>query len=336
MKKMADAVFEGGGIKAVAFAGALKIMEDRGFTWRNLAGTSAGAIIASLVSVGYTAKEIQSLIQNIDYNDVVKKRGITVPVITPAINLIVNKGINKSDYIEEFIDKLLYEKMKNKLKEKRKVKFKDLIIPGENDILINNSKYKRKYKLHIIAVDVTRERMLILPEDIRYYGMNPDELDVSLAVRMSISIPIYFKPVVIKNILDGEKYFIVDGGILSNYPVWIFDVNGEPQWPTIGFKLTDTEEKCKKNKMNTIVGFSKALIETMLKSEIDMNVIQMNNLRTIEIDTLGVKTTDFKMSKEKMMELYVSGENCAEKFLNDWEENYSVYLNLRKAYSKSI
>lgn len=78
MKKMADAVFEGGGIKAVAFAGALKIMEDRGFTWRNLAGTSAGAIIASLVSVGYTAKEIQSLIQNIDYNDVVKKRGITV------------------------------------------------------------------------------------------------------------------------------------------------------------------------------------------------------------------------------------------------------------------
>lgn len=335
LKKVADGVFEGGGIKAIGFAGALKVMEEEGYIWRNLAGTSAGAVIASLLAVGYKAEEIKELLNTTDYKKLEDKNNINIPIITPGLNLMFYKGIYKGDYITDWIDKLLYEKMMDKVQEKRKIKFKDIIIPKENDILIGNPKYKRKYKLHIIAADITREKMLILPEDISDYGIDPDELDVSLAVRMSISIPIFFTPIVMKHNKTEEKFYIVDGGLLSNYPVWIFDVNGEPEWPTIGFKLTDSEEKCKRNKIKSIFSFSKALIETMLKSELDMDVIRMDNLRTIEIDTLGVKTTEFKMSKERMMELYNSGENCANEFLRSWNENYNEYLVFRRNYCES-
>lgn len=335
-KKLADGVFEGGGIKAIGFAGALKVIEEDGYVWRNLAGTSAGAIVASLVAVGYKSRDIKELLRTTDYRKLVDKSKINIPIVTPGINLIINNGFYKGDYIRNWIDELLYKKMGDRIKEKRKVKFKDLIIPGEKDILIGNPKYKRKYKLHIIAADITREKMLILPEDIQDYGMDPDELDVSLAVRMSIGIPIFFTPVIIRNSKTKEKFYIVDGGLLSNYPVWLFDVDGVPEWPTIGFKLIDNAEKCKVNKINSIFGLSKALIETMLKSELDMtDVIKINNLRTIEIDTLGVKTTEFKMSRERMMDLYNSGEDCAEKFLSNWNTNYNEYLVFRRNYCGS-
>ena len=77
--------------------------------------------------------------------------------------------------------------------------------------------------------------MLILPDDISRYGIDPMEFEIAKAVRMSISIPLYFKP--IKFSYENGCSFIVDGGILSNFPIWIFDVEGIPRWPTFGLKL---------------------------------------------------------------------------------------------------
>ena len=49
----ADAVFEGGGVKGIAFVGALEAAAEVGITrWVNVAGTSAGAIVAALIAVG--------------------------------------------------------------------------------------------------------------------------------------------------------------------------------------------------------------------------------------------------------------------------------------------
>ncbi|WP_125153582.1 patatin-like phospholipase family protein [Clostridium rectalis] len=328
MKKVADAVFEGGGVKAIGFAGALKVMENHGYNFRNIAGTSAGSIVGALLSVGYCANEIKGMMSSLDYSKMKDRGGLNIPGITPFNNIIFNKGLYKGNYIENWMETMLQKK----LKLNRKVKFKDLIIPNEFGILINNKKYKRKYKLHIIATDITREKMIILPEDIKDYGIEPDELEVSLAVRMSISIPYFFQPVMIKSSIDGWKYFMVDGGLLSNYPVWLFDNGIEPTWPTIGFKLVDKEKDNKKNKVTNIINYSKAVVETSLKSAIDMDVININSLRTLEIDTLGVKATEFNISKDKAMELYRCGESCALEFLNGFSSRYTMYLSLRKKY----
>ncbi|WP_315120417.1 patatin-like phospholipase family protein [uncultured Clostridium sp.] len=321
-KRLADAVFEGGGVKGIAFCGAIKVMEDNGYNWRNIAGTSAGAIIAALLSVGYKAEEIKALMEELDYRKIMDRR------LGSIMNLVFYKGLYKGDYIREWLEEKFYAKMKNKLGERKSVKFKDLVIDGEEGILLNNPKYKRKYKLHIIATDVTRGRILILPEDIEYYGIEPDELDVSLAVRMSISIPIYFEPVVLKDY--REKYYIVDGGVMSNFPVWLFDTEGEPEWPTIGFRLLDFEKAGKNHKITNIFNYFTALVETILKNDINLETTKMDNLRIIDINTLGVKATDFKISEEKIQELYYSGENCAMEFLDGWEHNYAAYVQLRK------
>ncbi|MEW9094186.1 MAG: patatin-like phospholipase family protein [Clostridiaceae bacterium] len=320
--KLADAVFEGGGVKGIAFCGALKVMEDSGYNWRNIAGTSAGSIVAALLAVGYTADDIKVLMEELDYRKIMDRR------LGPAMNLAFYKGLYKGDYIREWLEEKLYLKMKDKLGERKSVKFKDLLINGEEGILLKNPKYKRKYKLHIIATDLTRGRILILPEDIEYYGIDPNELDVSLAVRMSISIPMYFEPVTLKDYRG--KYYIVDGGVMSNFPVWLFDTEGDPEWPTIGFRLLDFEKAGKNHKITNIFNYFSALVETVLKNDINLEVTRMDNLRTIDINSLGVKATDFKISDEEIQELYLSGENCAVEFLNSWEYNYIAYVQLRK------
>ena len=51
----ADAVFEGGGVKGIGLVGAVAFAEEKGYRWVNLAGTSAGAIVAALLAAGYNA-----------------------------------------------------------------------------------------------------------------------------------------------------------------------------------------------------------------------------------------------------------------------------------------
>jgi NTE family protein len=325
-KKFADAVFEGGGVKGIGLVGALKSFEENGYEWKNISGTSAGSIIATLVAVGYSSEEIKKLMLQLDYKKIVDKSGFNIPIFSNTLNLFFKKGIYKGDYLKNWIDEALSSKFK--LTNRKKVTFGDLIIPGEAGILLNNSKYKRKYKLHIIATDISRGKMLILPEDIADYGINPDDLEVSLAIRMSISIPYFFQPVNLYNVHANKKSFIVDGGVLSNYPVWIFDVNGVPRWPTIGFKLGGNNE-LREHKITNILNFTSSIIETMLEAQDDIHIREMDYLRTVKINTLDIKTTDFNISNQKIMDLYNSGESCASEFLKSWENNYKNHIVLR-------
>ena len=64
----ADGVFEGGGVKGIAFAGALAVAEQAGLRrWKNVAGTSAGAIVASLLATGYDAKGLKEILAQAEY-----------------------------------------------------------------------------------------------------------------------------------------------------------------------------------------------------------------------------------------------------------------------------
>ncbi len=56
--RRADAVFQGGGVKVIGLVGALTVAEQYGYRWVNVAGTSAGAMVAALVAAGYRAEEV--------------------------------------------------------------------------------------------------------------------------------------------------------------------------------------------------------------------------------------------------------------------------------------
>jgi len=311
-KTKANAVFEGGGVKGIGIAGALAVA-SRYYDWVYVAGTSAGAIVASLVAAGYSPEEIRDLVFNIDYSAFEDRQGFPcIPLLAHLWGLKFNLGLYKGDYIEEWI--------KEKLKRKGIERFSDLVVKE------SAGKPQWRYRLRVIASDISDGKMLILPQDIARYGINPDDMEVATAIRMSISIPFFFEPVRVNYAgPEGEQMtnYIVDGGVLSNYPVWLFDRKPALMMPAIGFKLVGPDEE----RPNTIAGpvsMLKALFSTMLEAHDNRFIEEKNVARTIAIPTLDVRTTDFAISGDKIQELYESGYKAAEEFFGVWD--YHAYL----------
>lgn len=295
----ADAVFEGGGVKGIAFVGALAQMEEAGYVWEKLAGTSAGAVVAALVAAGYRSDELRPIFMEMNYLRFLQQRGVgRLPLIGPVYNLGWKKGLYQGGPFEQMVATLL--------RAKGVVTFGDL--PPE--------------KLRIIASDITSGKMLILPDDLPTFGLDPLAFPIARAVRMSSSIPYFFQPVLLRK--NEIVHYIVDGGLLSNFPVWLFDVEGIPSWPTIGFRLHDATIDMDYSKVTGLLSFSKALVSTMLEAHDRLYVQRAQAVRTIFIQTLGVKATQFNLSAQLREALYQSGRTAARQFLQTW--NFQHYL----------
>ena len=106
---------------------------------------------------------------------------------------------------------------------------------------ITDEQYERaRYRLHVIGSEVTSGQMLLLPDALPNYQdkagtqLDKDSYPVVDAVRMSMSYPFLFTPVRLYK--GGKPYYVVDGGLLSNFPIWLFD-SPHPKRPTWGFRL---------------------------------------------------------------------------------------------------
>jgi len=312
-KLMADAVFEGGGVKGIGLVGAVAVAEERGYQWVNVAGTSAGAIVAALLAAGYKAAEMKKeIMDELDYNSF-KDTSILdrIPLVGPVASLIFEKGIYEGKFCENWMRKLL--------RKKNVETFNDLIIEEYKD----DDRYR--FKLQVIASDISQGRMLVLPQDIAAFGIRPEDLNVAAAVRMSMSIPFFFEPVTLRNIKTNQVSYIVDGGLLSNFPVWLFDAEGSiPDWPTFGFKLVEPEEGTP-HRVRGPVSLLAALFSTMMEAHDARYIEDAQFVRTIPIPTLGVSTTEFDISRGKSEALYQSGREAAEKFFATW--NFADYVD---------
>ncbi|QRN94624.1 patatin-like phospholipase family protein [Archangium violaceum] len=313
-----DAVFEGGGVKGIGLVGAVEHLEELGVKFQNVVGTSAGAIVAALLASGYSAAELGAIMEDLDFRRFQDTSTMDrVPLVGPALSVLREKGLYEGQYFENWLRKLLADSP-------RKVKtFRDLHMEGVEP----GSKYF--YKLQVIAADVTRRKKLVLPRDILDYGIDPEDLDVARAVRMSMSIPFFFEPVRLKYGQDVTCY-IVDGGVLSNFPVDILDDGtAHPQWPTFGFKLVDrvqedgraTEEP---SRIRGPLSLFRALFSTMMEAHDARYILQKNFDRTIAIPTLGVKTTQFGISRELSQSLRMAGRESARRFLETW--NFEAWI----------
>ncbi len=309
-EKYVDLVFEGGGVKGIALVGAFSVLQERGYEPQNMAGASAGAIVAALIAAGYGAGELKEIIAELDY-DRFKDEAIEDRFpMGKTLSILKDLGIYEGKAFEEWMRGLL---------ETRGVRtFGDLVRREDVDL-------KYRYKLQVIASDVTERRLLVLPRDAPKLGIeDPDDIDVAQAVRMSMSIPIFFEPVRFTNRLTDEEHLIVDGGMLSNFPVWLFDAE-EPQWPTIGMKLVQSPETplgeelpepVPRAGVKQVIGYLRSLVDTMMAAHDRLYVEQHDfDRRTIGIDTLGVGTTEFDLSPERALALYESGRTAAKEFL---------------------
>lgn len=185
--KEVNLILQGGGVKGLAYIGALRCFEENNIKVKNIAGSSIGAVIGSLIIAGYTSYELENIINNLDYNMFYRRNNI--------LETIQNKGLFSTKHLEHYLEQLLINKNIRVFK----------------DIKVGNN-----YKAIFIATSIKHQRIFILPYDLKLININPDTFPIAKAAIMSCSIPFFYEPYKLKN-----EYFY-DGGMSDNYPKWCF------------------------------------------------------------------------------------------------------------------
>src|SRR3954453_6352371 len=108
--KQADLVFEGGGVKGIAFGGALAALDDAGYEIKRVAGTSAGAITAALVAAGYTAQELDALLQKIPFEDFKDEGRLDKLPGGKLLSVIREFGVYEGKFFRDWITGLLADR----------------------------------------------------------------------------------------------------------------------------------------------------------------------------------------------------------------------------------
>lgn len=306
----ADGVIEGGGIKVIGLVGALSVAEKKGFRWKRLAGTSAGSIVATLLAAGYTSDELYQLLMDKDFNSLIRPTWYhQIPYFGPALRLWVKKGLYSGRELENWIADLLLQKGIRT--------FADM---------------DEQMELSIIASDISRGKLVVLPKDLPAYGYSKEQMTVAKAVRMSCSIPFFFDPVKMIHKSSNKPSYLVDGAVLSNFPVWLFDEE-TPRWPTLGFRLySNAKETVHEIKGPLSLFYSMFL--TMMDAHDNRHILEQDQLRTISVPAVGVKLTDFSLSKSKKQRLYQSGIHAAEAFFQNW--TFDQYLEARRKVNHEV
>jgi NTE family protein len=289
-----DGVFSGGGIKGLALVGACAAIEERGFRFKRVAGTSAGSLIAGLLAAGYTSAEMAGILDDLDLKKFLDSRKTIFPsALTKWLFVYWRLGLYKGDELECWIgEKLAARGLRT---------FGDLAPDA----------------LRIIASDLTNGRLLILPDDLPKYGVDPRTFPVARAIRMSCSLPFFFEPVKLRDRVGVN--IVVDGGVLSNFPMWLFDKdNVKKVRPVLGVKLSQNLIQQPTNNIKNALNMFEALFETMKDAHDSRYISRKHEKNIIFVPTEGNLTTEFQLSDEKKQELIALGKSSAEKFFKSW------------------
>jgi NTE family protein len=337
----ADGVFEGGGVKGIAFAGAIAAAEKDGGVreWVNVAGTSAGSIVAALLVAGYDAAGMQKILGDAKYPKFADC-GIGGKWFGGVANAVVRiRGLAPGKYFHEWMSEQLAASPLAKELGKTELTFADMkrrdLPPRDQVPNITDEQYERaRYRLHVIGSEVTSGQMLLLPDALpNYQDKNGKQLDkdtflVVDAVRMSMSYPFLFTPVTLYK--DGRPYYVVDGGLLSNFPIWLFD-SPNPKRPTWGFRLHPGTSPTEGLPHRAIprpfwaVPLLKAMFSAATEAWDRQNLAHAVSARTVSIPTHAISTTDFNLTAENADALYGWGKDAAATFFNAPEQQ--KYLN---------
>ncbi|MRH43151.1 hypothetical protein GH741_10715 [Aquibacillus halophilus] len=291
-----DAVFSGGGVKAFAFIGALEKIEEHGYSYGKVVGTSAGAIIAGLLTAGYNAIEIKSMFNELELKKFMDTSDIGryLPFIK-WFTLYFTMGLYKGNAFEQWLF--------NKLAQVGVYTFKDIPVDS----------------LRVIVSDLTLGRMVVIPDDLQeLYGINPNDFSISEAIRMSAGFPFLFRPKAIKNMNYG-KSLIVDGALLSNFPMWLFDQDGNTRTrPLLGIKLSDSIGRLPSNEIKNSLELFQAIFTTMRKAHDTRYVSEKYLNDVLFLPVKEVDATELELDKQQKDELIELGRNYTASFLKHW------------------
>lgn len=303
-------VLSGGGAKGFAHIAILKEIDKAGIRLDYIGGTSMGAIIGGLYAAGYSALEIEAVVQETDFISLLKdelprstatffekeygeKTKITLPVTNGSVGLprAVSKGQNILNFLFELLDTA-----------ENITDFSKLPIP-----------------FFCIATDVENGAAVLLEEG-----------SLALALRASGSFPTLLNPVTLKGKL------LVDGGIANNFPISIMKSKGIDI--VIG---VDVEGRLyEKEKLNSAIAILNQIMSYKMyaKSKQEKEKVDVY----IHPDIFKYNVVDF----DKKDEIIAKGEQEAKKFKKVFEEiaakqiikkeRQSIKINKSKRYISKI
>jgi NTE family protein len=289
-----DGVFSGGGLKGFALVGAYEVLEKKGYQFKRVAGTSAGAILASFIAAGYTAKEMEHLFDDLDLNSLLDSRLTMLPFpLLKWLHIYWRLGLYQGKELEKwFLEKLA---------DKGVYSFSDL----------------PEGSLKLVASDLTNGRMIVLPDDLERYGIDKETFPVARAVRMSCGIPFFFEPVRLK--IGSGDTIVVDGGVLSNFPMWIFDNDvGKRDRPVLGLKLSRRKEEFEGRQINNAINLFEALFSTMKNAHDEKYISRKHEKNIVFIPVDNYSATQFDLDEASKRNLLDIGRKRTELFLNLW------------------
>lgn len=321
----ADAVFEGGGVRGIAFLGALRCCHDLNIRWCKLGGTSAGAVTAALLAAEFPMDRLEEILGELDYMKFLSRK--TSPLIwngDPANDLQMPVLMVLSLLLARQLGEYSSDPFRDWLAQ-------TLAIQGIQEFA-DLEKQRESHNLKVVVSDISRGQMLVLPDDLdcldatttqklREQGLTSGkDFSVAEAVRLSMSIPFFFAPGKL-----GDR-LIVDGGILSNFPLWIYDVkpNGPtrtPRWPTFGLRLVEEHGHTTAAKIGGPLSLLGAMFRTMMVARDRYHLAHTDQGRVININvaTANVTATQFNLSNATKDDLYRVGyESTKQFFLDTW------------------
>jgi NTE family protein len=309
-----DLVLEGGGVKGIGLVGAVLRLGQSGFVFPRLAGTSAGAIVASLVAAhqvaGKALSNLETIMASVDYAKFQDETTFERIAGGPGeiAELLLHMGIAKGDYLVEWLG--------NELADLGVHTFADLAI-SESDDPGTGLPAGQRFRLVVHTSDISRGALVRLPWDYPQYGKDPAAMRVVDAVRASMSIPFFFRPVSFGT--PAGKVTWVDGGMLSNFPITVFDrTDALPgRWPTWGVKLSARPAAMQVDRpAGNDFELARSCLQTLLAGWDRYHLDDQNvTERTIFVDTASVSSTNFAITQAEQAQLFTSGRSAATSYL---------------------
>lgn len=357
-----DFVQQGGGVLGIGLIGYTYILEQAGIRFYSLAGSSAGALnallMASLKEVGepvsvkildiLSQKNIfdfvdgPSGIKNLIQKQVEGKKGLLRPLIwnaLPIYYLLKNKfGLNPGIELKNWTVEQLEGSGIRTFADLKKLRKKPVNLYHRLD----KSKEISRPRISFITSEITTQSRVELPRMADIYWEDPESVSPVEFVHASLAIPYFFYPLEKKDIpragekADGnwEEYLsfsgiipssvkFVDGGLLSNFPINAFHIDGVPSRPTFGARLSSFREEFVPTP--TLFKYSGAILNTMRQIH-DYEVILRHPdykqlICNIDADK-EFNWLDFNMPPEKQQDLFILGAEKALAFLQkfDWDK----------------
>jgi len=315
MTQFENLVFEGGGIKGIAYAGAIGVLEAKGIMpgIRRVAGTSAGAITATLLALGPGAAEIQDILHATRFSSF---EDASLGVVRNSWRLLHRYGWYKGDAFSTWAKQQIAA-----LGGDAGLTFAALAARAKE----TPEKYR---ELYMIGTDLSAQKAVV------YSAERTPDTPIWQALRISMSLPLVFAS------MKSDRDICVDGGLSWNYPLDLFDhprykagAEGESDAPlyntaTLGFRVDSRAEiqaershfNLPRAEVHNLVDYLKALAGFAIDMANHAHLKDADWHRTVFIDSQGVGTTDFGIDEKQQMALIDSGRQGAEDYLQ-WFEN---------------